>query len=220
MRALITREHAEPLATHLSRHGLAPVHLPLLVLCPRPDPPPATPCRECLVTSASVVRLSARAVAWMADKRVVAVGHATARALHGAGVTVAAVGQGTGQQALELVSDGAVFIGAAKPAQHVEDTVRQGVLTHWAVYDRRMPEHTPHRARSLPDLSVVTLASPSAARSWARLDVQRAVPTVVIGPTTEAAALDAGLGVVARANRPSLAALAEAAARATGRWRG
>jgi uroporphyrinogen-III synthase len=86
--------------------------------------------------------------------------------------------------------------------------IEAGRVSHWAVYER--VDLRPHN-RVLPQLAAVTLASPSAARSWASLGVQLDVPVAVIGPTTEEAARLAGLRVAAVAACPTMADLALAA---------
>ena len=60
------------------------------------------------------------------------------------------------------------------------------------------------------DGDLVLLASPSAAVAWAKLGSP--LPAITIGPQTTAAALDAGLSVVAEADTQSVAGLVDSAA--------
>ncbi len=83
-------------------------------------------------------------------------------------------------------------------------------MTHWPVYDRRVPQDVAARCAGVGPLDLVTLASPSAARTWA-LYGDCSVPCAVIGPTTAAAAAEVGLEVVVQARVPSMEALARAA---------
>jgi uroporphyrinogen-III synthase len=64
----------------------------------------------------------------------------------------------------------------------------------------------------VPDIDVVLLASPSAARSLART-AARAVPVVVIGPQTASVANELGLDVAAEAGDHDLDGLVGALAR-------
>jgi uroporphyrinogen-III synthase len=73
----------------------------------------------------------------------------------------------------------------------------------------RTVELTPENA---PEVDVVLLASPSAARSFARTRA-RAVPVVVIGPHTAAAARELGLDVAGEAAEHDLDGLLAALAR-------
>jgi uroporphyrinogen-III synthase len=61
-----------------------------------------------------------------------------------------------------------------------------------------------------PDGDLVLLASPSAAIAWAKLG--STLPAITIGPQTTAAALDAGLTVVAEAHTQNAIGLVDSAA--------
>lgn len=215
---LITREHAEPLASLLARHGVDSVHLPMSRLqATRAAPPCAHPPKQgVVVTSAAVSRLAPEAVSWMQGVRVVAVGEATGRSLQDAGLEVVLAG-GTGASALARVARGACFVGARQPAPAMTAAIASGRVLHWPVYARVPSDLT---TATLPKLQAVCLASPSAARSWAALGLQNDVPVAVIGPTTSAAAREAGLVVGAVAERPSMEALARATAELSRRPRG
>ena len=206
LRVLVTRPQPGRLGTALAHRGFHVVHLPLVRLVPTGTPPPfdVPPSDGVLVTSAAVARLAPHALVWMRDARfVVAVGHATARSLEPIPCHIA---DGTGAAALDCFRGCATptFVGAARPATHLARAIATGRVLHWPVYDReRIPVNT------VPPVDVVTLASPSTARAWAAID-PGPIPCVVIGPTTEAAAREAGLPVQAVAERPTMEALAEA----------
>ena len=61
-----------------------------------------------------------------------------------------------------------------------------------------------------PEGDLVLLASPSAAASWAKLG--STLPAITVGPQTTAAALDAGLIVVAEVDTQNVAGLVNSAA--------
>jgi len=61
-----------------------------------------------------------------------------------------------------------------------------------------------------PDGDLVLLASPSAAAAWAKLG--SSLPAITIGPQTTAAALDAGLTLMAEAATQNVAGLVDSAA--------
>jgi uroporphyrinogen-III synthase len=148
----------------------------------------------------------------MARARVVAVGEATSRAILLAGGPLSVVAEGTGEDALRhfLRSGAPCFVGAARPAPALSVAIAAGQVTHWPVYDRRVPWDVGACCAAAGALDLVTLTSPSAARTWAKHG-DRTVPCAVIGPTTAAAAGEAGLEVVVQARVPSMEALARAA---------
>lgn len=214
-RVLVTREELEPLGAALEARGLVAVHLPLVHLRPTGTQPPCLAPAQVLLTSAAGVEQAPALAAWAGPARVIAVGAATARAARAAGVAVAVEAGGGGAEALGELDPSlrpTVFVGAEQPAPAVALALEGGALLHWPVYAR---EEGPPPGTTVPGgLAVVTLASPSAARAWARLAPEAGPPVVAIGETTAAAARAVGLVVVAVAARPELDALAEAARRA------
>ncbi|NOY24299.1 MAG: uroporphyrinogen-III synthase [Oligoflexia bacterium] len=215
-RVLITREQAEPLAHLLAARGLESAHLPLVSLVATSQLPPCPQPAQVLVTSASALRFAPALVDWVGSARVVVVGSKTAAAAEQAGLRGLLVGTSGGQSALDLLDpelEPTVFVGAMCPAPAVSRALCAGHLLHWAVYQQAPPE-PPDKGGALPRADIVTLASPSAARAWARLDRDGVVPVVVIGETTANAARAAGLHVVGQAEKPDLDALAAAAAAA------
>lgn len=217
--ALITRAEAEPLAALLQARGLTPVHVPLISLLATNQPPPAAGWTLVLISSAASAQLAPQLVGALGGARVIAVGQKTAASLRAIGVEPTAVGSQGGAEAVRLLAelagpkDRVGFIGAAAVSVPLEAAL-QGLVrpvVRWSVYQNV----TPPQAGRLATLhyDAVTLASPSAARRFVRLGGAMDAPVVVIGPATEAAAQDLGLGVAARAATPSMVGLADAVAR-------
>jgi uroporphyrinogen-III synthase len=98
----------------------------------------------------------------------------------------------------------ALFVGAEQARRLLVDELPA---------DFRAVYRTVELSPSPPDGDLVVLASPSAAHAWAKLG--SAVPAITIGPQTTAAALEAGLTVVAEAGTQDVAGLVDSAAR----WR-
>jgi uroporphyrinogen-III synthase len=73
------------------------------------------------------------------------------------------------------------------------------------VYRTRELQH-----KEAPAGELVLLASPSAARAWAKLG--SGLPAVTIGPQTTAAARDAGMHVIAEAETQDVQGLVDSAA--------
>lgn len=211
-RVLVTREELQPLGAALEARGLVPLHLPLVHLRPTGAPPPCPAPAQVLLTSAAGVTLAPGLREWVGSAVVVAVGAATAAAARAAGLAVAVVATGSGADALAQLDPTlgpTVFVGAAEPAPAVSAALATQALLHWPVYAR---EEGPPPGVPVPaELALVTLASPSAARAWARLVGPSGPSVVVIGATTAEAARAAGLVVAGVAARPDLEALAEAA---------
>jgi uroporphyrinogen-III synthase len=98
----------------------------------------------------------------------------------------------------------ALFVGAERARRLLVDELPA---------DFRAVYRTVELEPALPEGDLVLLASPSAAHAWANLG--SAIPAITIGPQTSAAALAAGLTVVAEADTPDGAGLVDSAAR----WR-
>ena len=217
LRVLVTRTLPGQLGAELRARGCEVVHLPLIELFATTDCPPSTapPLDGCVVTSAAVVQLARHTIPWLQAGPVWAVGSATARALAAVGVEVHHVALGTGADLLAALPANACpwFVGARRPAPAMAAALEHGRLVHWPVYDRR-----PVAVTARPHVDVVTLTSPSAARTWASNGGAHGPPCVVIGPTTRHAAERAGLPVAAEATSTTMTAVAEAVI--SGRWRG
>jgi uroporphyrinogen-III synthase len=207
MRVIVTRPQAqaEPLLNGLRAQGFEPIACPVIVTEPIDDGPiDVTGYEWVIVTSANgAAELGARHIGVL--PRVAAVGELTAAALEAQGIAVEFVPTLASQEGLlaELPRPvgRALFIGAEGARRLLADELPADFR---AVY--RTVELTP----APPDGDLVLLASPSAAAAWAKLG--STLPTITIGPQTTAAALDAGLTVVAEADTQNVTGLVDSAA--------
>lgn len=202
LRVVVTRPRAQAgeLARRLEAHGHVAVVCPLIEIEPLGDSPLDVSGYDwVVVTSPNGARELLRRAAGELPK-VAAIGRATADALGGADV-VARVSTQEGLLA-ELPPDpGRVLFAAAEGARRVlPDALGADVV---ALYRTR--ELVPAEP---PDGDLVTLASASAARAYARLGL--AIPAVSIGPETTAAARAAGVTVAAEAETHDLDGLVAA----------
>jgi len=137
--------------------------------------------------------------------RVAAVGELTAAALETRGIAVEFVPSVASQEGLlaELPRPvgRALFVGAERARRLLVDELPA---------DFRAVYRTVELAPTPPDGDLVLLASPSAAAAWARLD--STLPAITMGPQTTAAALAAGVTVVAEADTQNVAGLVDSAA--------
>lgn len=207
MRVIVTRPRAqaEKLVEELQGAGFEPVVCPLLELEPIDDGPiEVTGYDWLIVTSANGAGELARRHAGTLP-RIAAVGEATAAALAEQGLEASFVPTVSSQEGLlaELPRPvgRALFVGAAGARRLIADELPADFR---AVY--RTVELTPE----VPPGDLVLLASPSAARAWAR--VGPSLPVITIGPQTTEAARLAGLDVVAEAKTQDVAALVDSAA--------
>ena len=207
MRVIVTRPQAqaEPLLNALRTQGFEPIACPVIATEPIDDGPiDVTGYEWVIVTSANgAAELGARHTGLL--PRVAAVGELTAAALEAQGITVEFVPTLASQEGLlaELPRPvgRALFVGAEGARRLLADELPADFR---AVY--RTVELTP----APPDGDLVLLASPSAAAAWAKLG--STLPAITIGPQTTAAALDAGLIVVAEADTQNVAGLVDSAA--------
>ena len=207
MRVIVTRPQAqaESLLNALRAQGFDPIACPVIATEPIDDGPiDVTGYEWVIVTSANgAAELGARHTGVL--PRVAAVGELTAAALEAQGIAVEFVPTLASQEGLlaELPRPvgSALFVGAEGARRLLADELPADFR---AVY--RTVELTP----APPDGDLVLLASPSAAAAWAKLG--SSLPAVTIGPQTTAAALDAGLIVVAEADTQNVAGLVDSAA--------
>ena len=207
MRVIVTRPQAqaEPLLNALRAEGFEPIACPVIATETIDDGPiDVTGYDWVIVTSANgAAELRARHIGVI--PRVAAVGELTAAALEAQGIAVELVPTLASQEGLlaELPRPvgRALFIGAEGARRLLADELPADFR---AVY--RTIELTP----APPDGDLVLLASPSAATAWAKLG--STLPAITIGPQTTAAALDAGLTVVAEADTQNVAGLVDSAA--------
>jgi uroporphyrinogen-III synthase len=205
---------ADELVRRLEAMGCEPVVWPLIAIEPLAgDPIDPTAYDWVVVTSPNgAAELSRRLTA--PPRRVAVIGPGTAAVLRAHGLEPDIVPRDSTQEGLlaELPRPaGRVLVAAAEGARRViVDALGADFLPLY-----RTVELAPADA---PDVDVVLLASPSAARSLARTGA-RATPVVVIGPQTAAAAHELGLDIAAEAAAHDLdgllAALASALARGT-----
>jgi uroporphyrinogen-III synthase len=207
MRVIVTRPQAqaEPLLNALRAQGFEPIACPVVATEPIDDGPiDVTGYEWVIVTSANgAAELGARHTGVL--PRVAAVGELTAAALEAQGIAVEFVPTLASQEGLlaELPRPvgRALFVGAEGARRLLADELPADFR---AVY--RTVALTP----APPDGDLVLLASPSAAAAWAKLG--STLPAITIGPQTTAAALDAGLTVLAEADTQNVAGLVDSAA--------
>jgi uroporphyrinogen-III synthase len=210
MRVIVTRPQAqaEPLLDALRVEGFEPVSCPVIETESIDDGPIDVTGYDWVIVT------SANGAAELAERhrgdlpRVAAVGETTAAALMAHGIVVDFVPSLASQEGLlvELPRPvgRALFVGAERAPRLLVDELPADFR---AVY--RTVALTPVP----PDGDVVLLASPSAASVWGKLGSR--LPAITIGAQTTAAALDAGLTVVAEALTQDVAGLVNSAAR----WR-
>jgi len=210
MRVIVTRPQAqaEPLLNALRAQGFEPIACPVIATEPIDDGPiDVTGYEWVIVTSANgAAELGARRTGVF--PRVAAVGELTAAALEAQGIAVEFVPTLASQEGLlaELPrpTGKALFVGAEGARRLLADELPA---------DFRAVYRTVELAPAPPDGDLVLLASPSAAAAWAKLG--STLPAITIGPQTTAAALDAGLTVVAEADTQNVAGLVDS----TAAWR-
>lgn len=154
------------------------------------------------VTGASEVRRRGRGRA----KRVAAIGQATADAIGGADLVPRVSTQEGLLAELPRPAGRVLFAGAERARRVLADELDADFIPLYRTNERR-PER-------LPDVDLVVLASPSAAKAFAALD--RTIPAVSIGPETTKAAEECGVRVAREASTHDLDGLVEALASA--RW--
>jgi uroporphyrinogen-III synthase len=207
MRVIVTRPQAqaEPLLNALRAQGFEPIACPVVATESIDDGPiDVTGYEWVIVTSANgAAELGARHTGVL--PRVAAVGELTAAALEAQGIPVEFVPTLASQEGLlaELPRPvgRALFVGAEGARRLLADELPA---------DFRAVYRTVALAPAPPDGDLVLLASPSAAAAWAKLG--STLPAITIGPQTTAAALDAGLTVLAEADTQNVAGLVDSAA--------
>jgi len=195
-RIAVTRAagQADELARRLEAMGCVPVVWPLIAVEPfGGEPLDPSPYDWVVVTSPNgAAELAGRLTA--PPRQLAAIGPGTAAALRERGFEPTLVPRESTQEGLlaELPRPaGRVLVAAAEGARRVVvDALAADFLPLY-----RTVELAPEEA---PDVDVVLLASPSAARSLAQSGAS-AAPVVVIGPQTARAARELGLDVAAEA---------------------
>lgn len=206
----------EPGATATARaardRGLDAVVAPLFAVHPVAWEPPAARIDALLLTSANAVRHGGADLEALRDRRVYAVGAATAAAARRAGFGSIVAGDG----------DAAAIVGVARARGEARllhlagrdhrDAAVDGVrIERRIVYEARAVDRLPDAAaRALPQ-AVALLHSPRAAALFASLVADRATIAVAAISAAVRAAAGAGWRAVAVAQRPADAALLAAA---------
>jgi uroporphyrinogen-III synthase len=208
MRVIVTRpsRQAEPLMSALRARGFEPVACPLIEIEPIDDGPIDVSDYDWIIVT------SANGAAELARRRggelprVAAVGESTAAALAEHGIAADFVPSVASQEGLvaELPRPvgRALFVGA--------DAARRYLVDHLPADFRPVYRTVESAPSEPPDGDLVLLASPSAARAWAKLG--SAAPIISIGAQTSAAARRAGLRVVAEAQTQDVEGLVDSAA--------
>jgi uroporphyrinogen-III synthase len=208
MRVIVTRpsRQAEPLMAALRARDFEPVACPLIEIEPIDDGPIDVSGYDwIIVTSANgAAELALRRGGEL--PRVAAVGESTAAALREHGIRADFVPAVTSQEGLvaELPRPvgRALFVGAEGARRYLADHLPADFRPVYRTVDSDPME--------VPEGDLVLLASPSAARAWAKLG--SAAPIITIGPQTSAAARRAGLRVVAEAQTQDVEGLVDSAA--------
>jgi len=208
MRVIVTRPRAqsEALVAALRDAGFDAVLCPLIEVEVIDDGPVDVSGYDwVVVTSANgAEQLARRSVGTLPS--IAAVGEVTERALAESGIEVDFVPRDTSQEGLVAEfprpAGRVLFVGAEGAGMQLRSEL--GADTR-AVY--RIRELEPS---GQPDGDVVMLASPSAARAWAKL--HRDVPAISIGRRTTAAARAAGIDVVGEAETQDVRGLVDCAA--------
>jgi uroporphyrinogen III methyltransferase / synthase len=200
------REQAQPLVDELEAQGFEAVVAPLISVEPLSDEPIDVSGYEwVVVTSANGARELGRRMT-AAPARVAAVGPGTAAALAQAGLEAELVAEEHTQEglvaALGTVAGRVLFVAAEGARPFLPDALGAEVLPAYRTVELELA--------SLPAADVALLASASAARAYARAGGMG--PAISIGPQTTAAALDAGVDVVAEAASHDLRGLVDSAA--------
>jgi uroporphyrinogen-III synthase len=210
LRVIVTRARGqlEPLARRLEALGLEVVRCPLIELEPiGPAHVEVDGYDWVVVTSPFAVKELLRRASGTLP-RVAAIGPGTAAALAQEGVEPALVPAVSTQEGLLAALPGppgrVLFAGAERARPLLAEELDADVVPLYRT--------TAVRPDPLPEGELVVLASASAAEAFAALGL--ALPAVSIGPETTRAAEEAGVNVVAEAQRHDLDGLVEAVTRA------
>ena len=208
MRVLLTRPEGrnEPLAAALRAAGDDVVCEPLIALEPLSGEPIDLDGYDWVIVTSVMGARELKQRARGRPKHVAAIGRATADAFGGADLVPRVSTQEGLLAELPHPAGRVLFAGAEAARSLLVDELGAEFLPLYRTRELR-PE------RPL-DADVVVLASPSAARAFAALELQ--IPAVSIGPETTAAAEELGICVLRQAETPDLDGLVEALASA--RW--
>ena len=191
MRVIVTRPAGqdEELARRLGALGHDVVRCPLISIEPLGDEPVDVSGYDWVVVTSVNGSHELRRRMRGRPARLAAIGAATAEAIGGADLVPRVSTQEGLLAELPRPPGRVLFAGAEGARRLLVDELGADFV---ALYRTR--ELQPERA---PDGDVVVLASPSAARAWARLGAR--IPAVTIGPQTSAAAGEAAVPIAAEA---------------------
>jgi uroporphyrinogen-III synthase len=208
MRVIVTRPRAQagPLVAALRAHGFDSVLFPLLEIEPIDDGPIDLAGYDwVIVTSVNGASELARRRRG-ALPRIAAVGRQTGAELVRQGLPVDFVPSAPSQEALIAEFPRPVGRALFVAAEGARDLLAVALPADFRAAYRTI-EVEP---RDAPEGELVLLASPSAARAWAKIDA--AIPAITIGPQTTEAARAAGLDVAAEAQTQDVQGLVDSAA--------
>jgi uroporphyrinogen-III synthase len=207
VRILLTRPEGrnEELAAELREQGHEVLIEPLIAVEPLGDDPVALDGYDWLVVTSVTGAREVRRRGTGRARRVAAIGRATAEALGGADLVAAESTQEGLLAALPRPAGRVLFAGAEGARRLLVDELGADFVPLYRT--RELPAN-------LPEVDLVVLASPSAARALARLGAD--LPAVSIGPETTREAEKHRIRVVQTARTHDSGGLAEAIASA--RW--
>lgn len=225
------REQAEPLAGLLRAAGFSSLHVPMIQLHDRAEPPPNRPPSVLLVTSPATAQRCLALKDYGAP--ILAVGEATARALRGAGHAPRWIGAAGGAEAVallqgllargELGPEPVVWAVGARalsaPLEAALGALGGAAVLRWSVYENIAAEGVDAQLSAAPAWVGALFASGSAVEAYVRAGGPARCPAaalVAIGRPTAAVIAGAGLRCAAIADRPEPSAMVDALARACG----
>ncbi|MDF2493581.1 uroporphyrinogen-III synthase [Sphingomonas sp.] len=180
-------------ANRITEAGFEAISLPLFAIAAVPwTAPPADDFDALLLTSANAVRQAGEGLHTLAELPIVAVGHGTAEAAQQAGLSLAAVGNSDGKEALALAQ-------AHGWRRVIRLTGREHIhlpgVTDIVVYASDPLDPGAHRIRAVQDC-VVLLHSPRAAQHFSSLVAAAEVArsSIRLAALSQAVAAAAGNG--------------------------
>lgn len=202
MRIVVTRprDRAGELARRLEELGHDVILCPLVETVPLGDDPVDVAGYDWLVVTSVTAARELRRRMRGRSRRVAAVGAATAEALGGADLVPAVSTQEGLLAELPRPAGRVLFAGAEEARRLIVEELNADFVPLYRTVALRPAQ--------VPEGELVVLASASAARAFAELDVE--LPAVSIGPETTRAARAAGVRIVAEAKTHDLEGLVAA----------
>lgn len=202
MRIVVTRprDRAGELARRLEELGHDVILCPLVETVPLGDDPVDVAGYDWLVVTSVTAARELRRRMRGRSRRVAAVGAATAEALGGADLVPAVSTQEGLLAELPRPAGRVLFAGAEEARRLIVEELNADFVPLYRTVALRPAQ--------VPEGELVVLASASAARAFAELDVE--LPAVSVGPETTRAARAAGVRIVAEAKTHDLEGLVAA----------